>query len=141
MIRAPKLVASRPMYAFDPGTFHTGHGFDADHCGTRGLRAAWFKRKGGRLVATMGTYHLWIYHLHDTKPVVDTYDAWVAAHADNRSGANHEASWDGVALLGTGERVTPEVAARQVEFLSKMLARHPEPPTGYDGWWTFERRT
>jgi len=142
VIRAPKLVVSRPMYAFDPEpiklpTERYPHG---PWKSSAVFRAAWFRRKKGVLVASMGTYHPMVRNRAD-EPAESTYTAWVLAADDNRYGGYHEASWDGEALLGTGERVTPEVAAQQVEFLAAMLAGYPEPPKEYDGWWAFERTT
>ena len=56
MIRAPKLVVSQPMYAFDPDSWRAERE-DSEWGGSRVLRAAWFKRKAGTLVAVMGSPH------------------------------------------------------------------------------------
>jgi len=139
MIRAPKLVVSRSMYAFDPTPLRlpTERYPNGNWSGSAEFRAVWFKRKRGALVAVMGTYHPM--SSVDSLPAESTYEQWVAAANDNRYGGYHEASWDGTALLGTGERVTPDVAARQVEFLTAMLAGFPNVPAGFDGWWAFEK--
>lgn len=132
MIRAARLAVSRPMYAFDPTTWKpTSYGgFVVD--------AAWFRRKKGRLVASMGNYHPMVLR-RDRQPAEVTYEAWIAAADDNRYGGNHIASWDGEALLCTDQPVPPDVAAERIEFLGAMLRGCPEPPAGFDGWWTFER--
>jgi hypothetical protein len=140
MIRAKRLASSRPMYAFDPDTFE---GEDHEYGGYREMRAVWFRRKNGVLVASMGRYRLsvgWGYPGDDPKPD-DMYDEWVARHADNRYGGSHLASWDGTALLCSDQPVSPEIAARRVEFLSAMLAGYPEPPANYDGWYEFPKET
>lgn len=140
MIRASKLVVSRPMYAFVPGTLT---GVDWEFGGHRTVAAVWFRRKKGALVASMGTYDLSVGwgRAGDTRSgrPVDTFDAWVAAHADNRYGGRHLASWDGAALLCSDQPVSPGVAQERVVFLSAMLAGFPDPPAGYDGWWTSPR--
>lgn len=142
MIRAPKLVVSRPMYAFDPATFGNPYDSDGPCGGSRTVDAVWFRRKNGRLVAAMGSYRLhanWGRWDGDAARPADTYEAWVAQHDDNRYGGGHLASWDGEALLCSDQRMTPAEAARRVEFLTLMLARYPDPPAGWDGWWTFPK--
>lgn len=141
MIRAPRLVISRPMYAFNPATFG---GEDWPFGGYRELGAAWFRRKNGRLNAVMGTYRLgasWG-RPYDPPPPADTFDAWVGQHTDNRYGGTHLASWDGRALLCTKPAaVTPRVVAQRVAFLDAMLGGYPSVPAGYDGWFTFPKET
>jgi hypothetical protein len=127
------------MYAFRPDTFtNLGDYLEGGH---RRLEAVWFRRRKGMLTATMGTYDLWLRwgRTGDDPPPPDTYDAWVARHTDNRYGGNHHASWDGVALLCTDSRVPPRVAAERIEFLTAMLAGYPDPPPGFDGWWTLSK--
>lgn len=155
MIRAARLAVSRPMYAFDPSTWRV-HRFDlaqyrtwagdrpasyADGQPTGGtVRAVWFRRKRGQTVATMGTYNTHVMR-SDDYPASGDYASWVAAADDNRYGGGHEATWDGRVLLNTDPpAVTPEVAAARIEFLDAMLRGFPDPPPGFDGWWTFERR-
>lgn len=131
MIRAARLAASRPMYAFDPATWNlTPYG--------PVVRAVWFKRKKGRLVASMGVYHPMV-ERRDQRPTDGTYEAWIAAADDNRYGGAHTASWDGTALLNSDQPVSPEVAAERVAFLDAMLKGYPGVPAGFDGWWTFPR--
>jgi hypothetical protein len=134
VIRAPKLVVSRPMYAFDPTTWLSG--------GWPTVDAVWFKRKKGVLVAVMGTYHPMVTARgHDRRPA-DAYEAWIAAADDNRYGGHHESSWDGTALLTTDPaRIPPDLAAERTAFLTAVLAGYPHPPAGYDGWWTFPRES
>lgn len=127
MIRAPKLTVSRPMYAFDPDSFDD-----------QTVRAVWFKRKQGGLVAVMGQYRF--FNLDRRLDDPTTYGGWVALHSDNRYGGQHIASWDGESLT-TEPRCAPDVAARRLAFLETVLAANPDPPQGYDGWWTFERST
>lgn len=134
MIRATRLAPSRPMYAFDPTTWRPASygGFEVD--------AVWFKRKAGRLVAVMGTYHPMVLG-HGADPTDGRYESWIGAADDNRYGGNHLSSWDGEALLTTDPpRITPEEAAERTAFLARVLAAHPNPPAGYDGWWTFPRQ-
>ncbi len=144
MIRARRFAVSRPMYAFNPTTFRDGPG-GADHRygGCREVDAVWFRRKNGRTLAATGTYTLslgWGRNGDRLEgPPEDTYEAWVAAHGDNRYGGDHLASWDGEALLCTPPAVTPELAARRVKFLAAMFTAYPAIPAGYDGWWTVDR--
>ncbi len=133
MIRAPRLAVSRPMYAFRPESWRRagGYGYEVD--------AVWFRRKNGRTLAAMGTYHPMVTPLAD-EPDGDDYASWIAAANDNRYGGSHDASWDGEALLCTDlSAVSPEVAAERTEFLAAMLAGFPDPPPGFDGWFTFPR--
>lgn len=134
MIRAEKLAVSRPAYAFDPTTWVSN-----EH-GQWFVDAVWFKRKGGVLVATMGTYHPFIQPYRD-QPTDGRYDSWIAAANDNRYGGTHIASWDGQALLCSDPRVTPEAAATRIAFLDAMLGSFPHVPPGFDGWWTFPKGT
>jgi hypothetical protein len=132
VIRADHLVVSRPAYAFDPATFEmTNHGWPR-------VRAAWFKRKNGRLVATLGVYSPMC--LRSARGSArDSYAAWIKAADDNRYGGSHLASWDGAALLNSDQPVSPAIAAERLAFLDAMLRGFPEPPAGFDGWWTFPR--
>lgn len=136
MIRADHLVVSRPMYAFDPSTCEA-RAYGGVLVGVV-VRAAWFRRKKGLLVATVGTYHPMVLR-RDQWPTDGTYEAWIAAADDNRYGGSHIASWDGEALLNSDQPVTQGVAAVRVRFLDAMLRGFPEPPAGFDGWWTFAR--
>lgn len=141
MIRAPKLLVSRPMYAFKPDTFR---GKDYRFGGGRVLDAVWFRRKKGVLNAVMGAYSLSVGWGkpgdHLSAPPENTYDAWVALHSDNRYGGEHWSSWDGTALLTTDPpALAPDIVQERTEFLSTMLAGFPHPPAGFDGWWTFPR--
>jgi hypothetical protein len=133
MIRAARLVPSRPMYAFEPSTF--GAGYDAKFRGVRVLRAVWFRRKKGKLVASMGSYELSAYWQRIEEAPPNTYEAWVAQHTDNSCGGEHLASWDGTALLCTDQPVSPEVMAERIAFLDAMLRGFPDPPAGFDGWY------
>jgi hypothetical protein len=134
MIRAIRLAVSRPMYAFNPSTWRphpAGSWFVVD--------AVWFRRKNGRTLAAMGTYHPMVMR-RDQEPADGTYESWIGAADDNRYGGNHLASWDGAALLCTDPpAVPPEVAAERTAFLDAMLKGYPDPPPGHDGWWTFPR--
>jgi hypothetical protein len=131
MIRAPRLVVSRPMYAFKPDTWRTG-------VYVRQVDAVWFKRKGGRLVAVMGRYSPMV--TYGVTPDSYGYADWIAAADDNRYGGHHIASWDGTALLCTDPpAVDPETSARYIQFLDQMLRGFPDVPAGYDGWFTFPR--
>lgn len=131
MIRTPKLVVSRPMYSFDPDTWRAER---------REVRAAWFRRKNGKILAAMGTYHP-VFMRHNEDPPDDTYLAWIEAANDNRYGGNHWSSWDGETLLTTDPpSLAPADAAERTAFLDAMLRGFPNPPAGYDGWWTFPRK-
>jgi hypothetical protein len=133
MIRAGRLAPSRPMYAFDPATWAKdtwGNGFHVD--------AVWFKRKSGLLTAFMGSYHPMVCH-RDQSPAEPTYEAWIAAADDNRYGGAWLASWNGQGLLSYDQPISPEETAKRVQFLDAMLRGFPEPPAGYDGWWTFPK--
>lgn len=129
MIRATKLAVSRPMYAFDPNTF------DPER---RSVAAAWFRRKNGVLVASMGLYHFFAPGLPEAQ-YPDTYQGWVDLHVDNRYGGTHLASWYGMAILNSDQPVSEEESARRVEFLRGMLDGFPAVPAGFDGWWAFPR--
>lgn len=134
MIRARRLAPSRPMYAFDPATWRLPLGLS-----WHTVDAVWFKRKRGALVAVMGTYDPHVMR-RDDEPADDSYEAWIAAADDNRYGGSHLSSWDGVALLTTDPpRIPPEVAAERTAFLDLVLKGFPNPPAGYDGWWTFPK--
>lgn len=134
MIRATRLAVSRPTYAFRPETWR------ADPAGSRFVvDAVWFRRKDGRTLAAMGEYHPMVM-LRDAEPTDGMYGSWIAAADDNRYGGDHHASWDGTALLCTDmPAITPKVAAERTAFLTAMLDGFPDPPPGYDGWWTFPR--
>jgi hypothetical protein len=129
MIRAERLAVSRPMYAFAPETFSVRD---------RTVQAVWFRRKKGVLVASTGSYHFFAPGLAEGAYPA-SYLGWVELHTDNRYGATHLASWDGVALLNSDQPVTPEEASRRVAFLAGMVAGFPQVPTGFDGWWAFPR--
>lgn len=155
MIRAARLAPSRPMYAFDPNSW-TVRRFDLtefrswagpsrkpvfeDGQPTGGeMRAVWFRRKAGKTLAAMGVYRPHVLHLDD-QPRTGDYQAWVDAADDNRYGGDHWSSWDGQTLLTTTPTsVPPELAAQRIEFLTAMLAGYPDPPPGFDGWWTFPK--
>lgn len=133
MIRAPKLLVSRPMYAFQPATWRpdpSGHWFRVD--------AVWFRRKAGRTLAAMGCYDPTVLR-DDMEPTDGLYESWITAADDNRYGAHHVASWDGRALLCTDQGVTPAETNRRIEFLTAVLAGFPDVPAGWDGWWTFQK--
>lgn len=135
MIRAARLAPSRPMYAFNPDTWKPttyGVGFQVD--------AVWFRRKNGKLLASMGTYHPMVGR-RDLQPTDGLCASWIAAADDNRYGGSHLASWDGSALLCSDQPVAPDVAAERVVFLDAMLRGYPEVPSGHDGWWTFQKTT
>lgn len=140
MIRAPKLLVSKPMYAFNPTTWRE------PYSGNFEVDAVWFKRKRhGRgpdatmkLVAVMGTYSPSIFW--PPLPTDGEYLSWITAVTDNRYGGRHLSSWDGEALLTTDPpRIPPELAAERTAFLADVLAGYPNPPAGYDGWWTFPK--
>lgn len=133
MIRAPKLVPSRPMYAFNPATWRKASygGFEVD--------AVWFKRKRGVIVATMGTYHPFVCGHGAEEPDSGEYLPWIEAANDNRYGGSWLAKWDGTGLLCYDPPVSPDVAAERIKFLTAVLAGFPDPPADLDGWWTFPR--
>lgn len=133
MIRAERLVVSRPMYAFKPETWRPaigGIGFE--------LEAVWFKRTKGVLSAVAGTYHPFVTPFGD-EPTDGTYESWIAAANDNRYGGRWAATWDGKGLKCFSQPVTPDTAAKWIEFLDAMLKGYPNPPAGWDGWWTFPK--
>jgi len=131
VIRADKLLVSRPMYAFNPATWQPASvGYV--------VNAVWFRRKRGVLVASMGHYHPYVTIPH-MRPASDSYAAWITAADDNRYGGKHVASWDGQALLCTDQPVTPEAAEKRIAWLDEVLRGFPDPPAGWDGWWTFPR--
>lgn len=132
MIRAARLAPSRSMYAFNPTTWRKASwgGFTVD--------AVWFKRKKGRLVASMGSYDPMVL-CRDAEPTDGAYASWIAAADDNRYGGSHLASWDGEVLLCSDQPVAPDEMARRVEFLTVVLAGFPDPPVGWDGWYEVPR--
>jgi hypothetical protein len=134
VIRAARLAPSRPMYAFNPDMWRQRRLYR-----THTVDAVWFKRKGGQLVAVMGTYSPLVLR-RDQEPADASYEAWIAAADDNRYGGSHLASWDGTALLCSDQPVPPDVTAERVAFLDTMLRGFPDPPAGFDGWWTFPKR-
>jgi len=132
MIRAPRLAPSRPMYAFRPETWRPGPGYGFQ------VEAVWFKRKSGVLTAFIGSYHPMVLR-RDQQPTDDAYGTWIAAADDNRYGGSWLASWNGTGLLSYDQPVTPAETAERIAFLDAMLRGYPDPPAGYDGWWTFPR--
>lgn len=154
MIRAPRLVPSRPMYAFRPESFRVSlrewdpearvYVFpertpDADgfYRGSASVDACWFRRRSGVLVASTGRYG---FHLFPGHPGVvdDSYLAWVAAHWDNRYGGGCQARLTDDGRFWS-ESEDPEAHIAELAFLRRMLAGFPDPPNGYDGWWTFQK--
>lgn len=133
MIRAVRLAVSRPMYAFNPATWREPWPmrFEVD--------AVWFRRKNGRLMAAMGSYHPMVQQFQP-RPTDGRYESWIAAANDSRYGANHWSSWDGESLLTTDPpRVPPVLAAERTAFLDAVLRGFPDPPPRWDGWWTFPK--
>ena len=132
MIRAPRLVPSRPMYAFNPAAWRERYpgSFEVD--------AVWFKLKNGILSAVCGTYHPMVLR-SDRQPTDGTYETWIATADDNRYGGSWVAKWDGTGLLVYATPVLPEVMEEHISFLDPMLKNFPDVPPSYDGWWTFPK--
>jgi hypothetical protein len=116
------------MYAFWPESFRGTSRY------SRKVDAVWFKRKNGLLTAAMGTYGLFFVGV-GTEPTDDTYEGWVVAHEDNRYGPSCRARWNGTKFWSTSEG--PVENGARLDFLTGMLAGFPDPPAGWDGWWTF----
>lgn len=134
MIKVYRLVVSRPMYAFDPSTWFV----DDAHC-VRRVDAVWFKRRNGVLLATIGCYYPMVERV-DVRPAVDTYAEWIAAADDNRYGGTWSARSNGeTTWFAEQEYRTGDATRRAQELLTAALAAFPNPPAGYDGWWTFPR--
>lgn len=93
------------------------------------IRAAWFKRKSGVLMACMGTLHTIVVD----KPT--DYADFLTQYADGRYGGDCAARWDGTELWSP-ETDWDAMVERQ-KFLAQMLSNYPNIPDSYDGWWTF----
>lgn len=134
MIRVTRLVVSKPMYALKPDTWRP-----SGIPGIYQVDAVWFKRKRGKLVATMGTYQPMVLR-RDQQPAGDTYEEWIAAADDNRYGGDWTAVWDGEGLMCARQPVSAAMTHERSSFLDAVLKGFPNVPDGYDGWWTFDRR-
>lgn len=120
------------MYAFNPDTWRE------QRPGSFEVDAVWFKRKDGILSAVRGTYHPFVYPFAN-EPTDGTYDSWIAAANDSRYGGKWAAKWNGTGLLVYKTPVTPEQTQAHIDFLAPMLDNYPNPPAGYDGWFTFSK--
>lgn len=136
MIRAPELAVSQPMYAFNPDTWAvTGQLPWKVHT----VNAVWFRRRRGIIVATVGTYQPMVLN-RDNRPAGETYAEWIAAADDNRYGGNWFAAGDGSNIWFAEARTTPRDLKDQADTLiNAAFGAYPDPPPGYDGWWTFPR--
>jgi hypothetical protein len=129
---------SRPMYAFDPTTWRAMFHESRPRGGE--VQAVWFRYRAGKPVATVGTYNPMV-ECRDAQPEAATYQAWVEAADDNRYGGGWFARSDGVRTwFADPSTVTPADEARARELLAAALAAFPEPPPGFDGWWTFPKQ-
>lgn len=132
MIRVERLAISRPMYAFNPDTWH-------NTAGNPHVEAAWFKRRHGTIVVTIGHYHPMVLN-RSSRPTSDTYQAWIAAADDNRYGGTWSARSNGeTTWFVEQEYRTAAATNRARDLLAAALAAYPEVPAGYDGWYGFPK--
>jgi hypothetical protein len=123
MIREEKFVLSHRPYAVDLSSLDTDREPPT-------VRAAWFRRRKGVLVAAVGV--LWDVQ----RPVPADAAEFLARHDDGRYGGDCLGRWDGSRYWGAQE---PEAAAAHLDLLRPMLASYPGIPPGFDGWYVFEK--
>jgi hypothetical protein len=132
MIRTDRFRISARPYAVDLPTLKVGDPY-ARHDGTPVyrclIRAAWFRRKGGRLSALAGT--LWDHQ----GPAPADGRAFLTALTDGRYGGAAVARWDGSNLWAPQMHRDDQEA--YYALLGPMLDAFPAIPDGFDGWWTF----
>lgn len=133
MIKEDRHVMSHRPYAVDLSTYttHADPGYSGGRT-TQLLRAVWFRRKQGTLVAYYG--QLW-----DISDATSA-EEMLAKYTDGRYGGSWAMGYDGE----TVRLESPLTASAYQELsgvLAEALARFTEtgqPPVGFDGWWVFE---
>lgn len=128
MIRAPRFLISRRLYAIDPTSLQVGDATSTGHHWAM-VDSVWFRRRRGVTVACTGRLR----DLQDTPPL-DACE-FLARYTDGRYGGDCTGRWDGTTYWG---HVPLAVQEQHLAVLRPMLDRYPAAPAGFDGWWAFE---
>lgn len=100
------------------------------------VQAVWFRRRRKTLVAVYGQLRT-----YQTPGPADATE-FLTRYTDGRYGGDAWLRWDGDNLWNGGTHLTYDEANDLWRtLLAPMLANHPDLPSGYDGWWTFQKET
>ncbi|MCX4826664.1 hypothetical protein OG883_44290 [Streptomyces sp. NBC_01142] len=140
MIREARFLISRKPFAIDLSTVtaeQVKHGDSDPYYNLSGQAdALWIRRQKGVDRACIGTLSLFRHYL--SEPVnLDDPHAILTADLDGRYGGECHGRWDGSRYWGAQE---PALMEQHLAVLRPMLENHQNPPSGYDGWWTFQGR-